>query len=119
MASNDTQLIIEVGDFTRGIEKYQTRVEAAMLVVADTISRKMEEWAKQNARWTDRTGNARQLLHGSAFWSDENTITIMLAHGVDYGIWLELAMNRNYAILEESIEAKQDEFFRAIKKLVS
>jgi hypothetical protein len=34
--------------------------------VCDDIAAKAEQYAKDNAGWTDRTGDARKLLHGEA-----------------------------------------------------
>jgi hypothetical protein len=54
----------------------------------------VERHMKQNAPWKDRTSNARNgltafaaKLGGRGF--DSNTFAIILAHGVDYGIYLE------------------------------
>ena len=37
---------------------------------------------------------------------------------VDYGIWLELAHEKRFAILEEAIEQNKDELIEAYKRLV-
>lgn len=117
--TDNQEIIFEIGDFTRGIQQYQTKFMAALLVLSEVSSKKMEEWAKQNAVWTDRTGNARQLLKGQAFWADKETIAILVSHGVDYGIWLELAHERRYAILEDAIEENKDAFLKAVGRLIN
>lgn len=119
MASNeDIEITFDVGQLTRGITQYETRFKSALRLLCDVSARKMEEWAKQNAPWTDRTGNARQGLKGQAYWGDRETMVIVVSHSVDYGLWLELAMNRNYAVLEDAIEEKRSELFRAIERLM-
>jgi len=62
----------------------------------------MQNSAKSNARWQDRTGAARQRLKGDS-QAVSNGYRIRLAHGVDYGIWLELANEKRYAIIDETV----------------
>ena len=60
------------------------------------------KWAKENAPWTDRTGNARAGLHsgveiGEDFWE------LYVAHSVFYGIYLETRWSGKYQILAPTI----------------
>ena len=64
---------------------------------------------KNNRRWTDRTTNARRGLRGRAYWQDSQNIVTAVMHSVNYGVWLELAHNKKYAILEESVRANIEE----------
>lgn len=48
----------------------------------------VEAWMKHNAPWTDRTTNARNGLFAKAA-SAGSLYFIVLAHSVDYGIYLE------------------------------
>jgi len=84
-----------LGDQTREyLERKKAGLHALLLNWAGT----MEEYAKSHAPWTDRTGNARQGLHGGVdVWGDQQVL--YLSHGVEYGIWLELAHGGNYAIV--------------------
>lgn len=100
-----------------GLDGVESRLQASIKLICDTVAKKMESWAKDNAIWVNRTTNARQGLSGEAIWKDSDTIWICVAHSVDYGVWLELANERRYAILEASIEANKDELIRALKKL--
>lgn len=72
------------GNVIEGIE----RKKAGMLILCNNIAQDLESKAKQNASWTDRTGNARQGLTGESS-SKNNQYTISLSHGVDYGEVLE------------------------------
>ena len=83
-----------------------------------TAASQMEAWAKQNAPWTDRTGAARQRLHGEAYWEDSRVVVAAVMHQVDYGIWLELAHQRKYAILEKTINEHRDEVEKAVVTLL-
>ena len=58
-------------------------------------------WMKTHAPWTDDTGAARASLVALAN-NFGHTHEMLLAHGVHYGIWLEVANNRRYEILESA-----------------
>ena len=83
---------------------YEQKVNAAAHAVANYFAPVIETYAKDNAPWTDRTGNARQGLHGFVEDVSESVVAIVLAHGMDYGKWLELAHHGRYAIILPSLE---------------
>lgn len=62
----------------------------------------IENYARLNAPWKDRTTNARNGLiaqsgkQGSEYY-------IVLAHRVPYGIWLEVRWSGKYAIIMPTI----------------
>ena len=61
-------------------------------------------FAKQNASWTDRTGNARAGLHADVNIIDQGkAFELMMAHSVEYGIWLEIRFSGKFAILMPTI----------------
>lgn len=84
---------------------YQNKVLGAIGAVADYIAPIMETFAKQNASWTDRTGNARQSLHGFVEEVSKEIIDIYLSHGMDYGIYLETRFQGRFAIIYPTLEA--------------
>ena len=71
----------------------------------------MLEYARANAPWEDRTGNARNKLTTEVSGDSYGQISITLEHGVDYGYWLEVIQNGRFAILQPTIEAFADNFF--------
>lgn len=113
-----TELVWDPSDFVQSCEQYQSKFFVAVLVVCEVAATKMEEYAKTNAIWTDRTGNARQKLKGDAAWVSKDQIVIAVSHHMDYGFWLELAHGRKYKILEKSIENNVEELFRALRRLL-
>ncbi len=89
------------GDETREyLERKKARLNALLLNWAGT----MEGYAKSHAPWTDRTGNARQGLHGGVDVRGDQQV-LYLSHGVEYGIWLELTHGGNYAIVGPTADA--------------
>ena len=83
---------------------YERQVVSAVEKVADYWRVALETEAKRNARWTDRTGLARQSLHTFTQTLAQNTVELYLAHGVDYGTALELKFAGRYAIVWETIQ---------------
>lgn len=84
---------------------------------AETQAKNLEGYAKENRPWTDRTGDARKRL--TAYVTDiPNGYRINLAHGVDYGIWLELAMEKRFAILEPTVRLQGPEVLRGMNRLL-
>lgn len=101
----------------RAIELYGDRVLIAVQAVAQYIATVMQNSAKHNAPWTDRTGNARTGLFGTAERDAARKVVIIyLSHGpaIDYGIWLELANSGRNAILMSTIEAHLPELKRML-----
>jgi hypothetical protein len=72
---------------TAAIEYHATRGEATM---------------RRSAKWKDRTTNARNGLHTSTQHSSTKH-SIIFAHGVSYGIWLEVRWAGRYAVIQPSM----------------
>ena len=70
---------------------------------ADEFVPRIEQAARQNAPWSDRTGEARAGLVASSE-VDGTDIIINLAHSVDYGIWLETIQSGRFAIIMPTLE---------------
>lgn len=88
----------------RGITLNRTR-KLAM----ERLATEMEEYAKENAPWTDRTTDAREGLQAQAIHDDSRqSSTVWLGHGVEYGLWLELLNGGEFAIVLPTIEHYQD-----------
>lgn len=81
---------------------YGVAIKRAVLVVADKNGQAMQNYARKEAPWTDRTGNART---GIFYVIEEkpSSVIIYLAHSVEYGIYLELAMAGRYEIIWPTI----------------
>lgn len=86
-----------------GLLDFENKAQAAIRMYAEQSALELQSYAKKNARWTDRTGHARQRLTGDVLVAS-NGYKLRLAHGVDYGVWLELANEKKYAIIQETID---------------
>lgn len=87
-----------------GLNRMASKLGAVILMFASTKASLIQSQMKTERPWTDRTGMAKALLSARVSRPNLTTVRITLAHGVDYGIWLELANNKNYAVLQPTIE---------------
>lgn len=104
-------------DMISKINQAATKSEAAISMYADNAALTLQNYAREHRPWTDRTGHARQRLTGSAEVVSQG-YRIVLAHGVDYGVWLELAHEKKYAIIQPTIQAKSPEVLSGFNKLL-
>jgi hypothetical protein len=93
------------------LNAYGARVMVAVKAVADYIAQKTQAEMRQGAPWEDRTGNARSGLFSvvdpSSVSAATDLVTIYLSHGqtIYYGMFLELAHGKKYAVVMPTIEA--------------
>lgn len=92
------------------------RLKTQLQVLSQATGQKIQEYAQENAPWTDRTGDARQRLKYNSE-INENGLTISIFHQMEYGIYLELCNNEKYAILKNSRDAMLPEFLDAVKHI--
>lgn len=99
----ETGLKLDTSKLAKGLENMRSKFDVALEMKAGEYASQLQTDAQTNARWTDRTGEARRRLRGS-YEVVSNGYKLVLAHGVDYGIWLELANEKRYAIIMQVIE---------------
>lgn len=95
-------------DFTNSLlnmnlEKMQQKLGTTVMMYAVTKAADIESKMKANRPWVDRTGMAKATLNAKVSLPSASTVRITLAHGVEYGIWLELAHGKNWAIIAPTI----------------
>ncbi len=61
------------------------------------------DYAKANAPWEDRTGDARAGLNVD-LQTDGESIVMSLFHTVDYGLWLEVIESGKFAIIMPTLQ---------------
>lgn len=87
----------------RNLDNMSVKLGAVVLMYAATKANELQSKMKVNRPWTDRTGMAKATLNAKVSQPNKETVRITLAHGVEYGIWLELANEKNYAIIAPTI----------------
>ena len=128
----------------KGIERYAEKALVAVQAVANYWGQSIQDEARNNASWQDRTGNAR----GGLFFAvdgfglspitgevtaesknemndvaiesgSENTLIITLGHTVFYGKFLELSNAGRYAIIMSTIELNLPKLERMLQETFS
>lgn len=107
----------DISSIVEGLKQLRLKTEAAILTYGNTQATKLESYAKQNAPWTDRTGDARRRLSCKCEKVDSG-IRLTLSHGVDYGLWLEIAKEKRYAIIEPTIRLKSQDVMAGFANLM-
>lgn len=99
------------------VTEYRTRLHKRLVYLANAYAPQIESWMKQNAVWTDRTGNARQTLWSEVF-DFIDVIVLAFGHGVSYGVFLELANQGRYAIITPALDYFAPKIWRDATELV-
>lgn len=108
---------ININNLLDGIAAVDKKAQAAVEMYARNQAKRLESYAKKNAPWTDRTGMARKSLNATTSKTN-NAIRITLAHGVDYGLWLELAHEKRFAIIKPTINTKGKDILQGYADLL-
>lgn len=113
------QLDFENSEMKKKIDKMSVKLGAVVLMYAATKASKLQAQMKVKRPWTDRTGMAKALLNAKVSQPDKNTIRITLTHGVQYGIWLELANEKKYAIIAPTVREEGPRIVEELDNLMS
>ena len=111
------EFTINTTSLEANMHKFTAGMTAALKMYGETAAKKLESEAKHNRPWTDRTNAARRGLTGSSEISGDE-LHIVLAHTVDYGVWLELAHQKNWAVVEPTVRLESNEVFQGLQNLV-
>lgn len=124
------------------IGKYGERALVAVQAVATRWGQSIQDAARQNAPWADRTGNARSGLFFAVDGfglgtitgevtpeamseksdvavesGDKDTLIVTLGHTVYYGKYLELSNGAAYAVVLSTIESNLGNLERMLHDL--
>ena len=107
---------IDSSELNEGLAKLKDL--AVVKMYAETQARVFEGYMKQERPWTDRTAQARQRL--TSYVSEvPKGYRINFVHGVTYGIFLELAHEKRFAILEPTLRLKGPEVVTGLQGLLN
>ncbi len=112
-------------DISRALQQ-MTQVEQrtlyACLIYGRAAANKMVKDAKIHAPWQDRTPLARPSLNGEAREIVAGQVRVELAHGVYYGIYLELVRFKykgNLAIVFPTVKKMAPEIIQGWAKIAN
>lgn len=113
-SNNGVQITLEwdSSELKRKLANINTeKLMAVTLMYAATEAKELESYMKTHRPWTDRTGLAKQSLSSAVSQESNTSVCISLGFGLNgincpYGIWLELAHEKNYAIIQPTINTQ-------------
>lgn len=106
---------MDVNQVLRQMTQLEQRTLSACVAYGQAAANKMVKTAKQTRPWTDRTHLAKNSLNGGAGKVGAGRVRIELAHGVHYGVYLELKRFRHkgtLAIVFPTVEKMAPEIIR-------
>lgn len=103
----------------KGLDKMSMKLGAVVLMYSATKASELQAKMKLNRPWTDRTGMAKATLSAKVSQPSKEIVRITLAHGVQYGIWLELAHEKNYAIIAPIVREEGPRIVEDLDNLMS
>jgi hypothetical protein len=108
--------VFQFDTLTPALKRLLPQVDAAVDLVFDHAEASAASRMRTGARWTDRTGNARNGL--MALHQAEPMVrhTLVMYHSMPYGVWLEVRWSGRYAIIGPTM---RDEAVEIAKNLVS
>lgn len=113
------QLNYNESTLKKNLDNMSVKLGAVVLMYAATKASEIEGKMKLNRPWIDRTGMAKALLTAKVSQPSERIVRITLAHGVEYGIWLELANEKNYAIIAPTVNEEGPRIVSDLNDLMS
>jgi len=140
MPGSGFEWVVSPKVIAKGLDDYGERALVAIQAVANYWGQSIQDEARQNASWEDRTGNARGGLffavdgfglepltgevtpEAKSEMSDvgvesgsKDTLIITLAHTVFYGKFLELKNGGRYAIIMSTLERNLGKLERQVQ----
>lgn len=110
------RIVLEAAEVSTNLRELPRKVDLLLTAVFERQASVSTSFMRENATWTDRTGNARNGLHAVAVHSGGGTHELVLAHSVPYGIWLEVRFAGRYAIISRSVQRAGSDIFRLLSR---
>ena len=115
--SLNNKLFTADNTLARGIAQFEFKMTEGFEEIIRAFRDELVDYARTNAPWEDRTGEARSGLNAE-FYGDEGFMGITLFHTVDYGPWLELRWGGKYAIIIPTIETLGPELLERMQRMM-
>lgn len=100
----------------KNVKGFEERADRVITAAFDYQATRSETFMKKNAPWKDDTSNARNGLF-TATKHEGSKHFLLLSHGVEYGIWLELIQSGKYGIVKKAWLVGIDELRGRIEKI--
>lgn len=94
-------------------------IEQDTVIMVDRWTDTATAWMKENARWTDRSEDARNNLYSDTIHVAHETVSMLLSHGptITYARFLEA--NPKFAILGDAVDQFAPLLFRGLQQIAA
>lgn len=117
MAKGEFAFELDLAPLLKNVVVLDAKTDRGVAGVVEYWDSRIESHMKTNARWTDRTGNARSGLYAKAGHEPGKRHWIDLGHRVPYGIWLEVRWGGRYAIVFPTLLTYGPKIMQTLTKL--
>lgn len=95
-------------------------IEADLVRLIDELTDEVAGWMRANARWQDRTGDARAGLWADVEHVTRQTVYLLMSHDVtlNYTWFLEYAHRGRFAILADAADHFWPVLWRGAQRIV-
>lgn len=101
-----------------GIAQFEPKMINSFDNIISGFAGELAQYARTNAPWDDRTGNARAGIQAEYMGDEEGTLNLVLYHTVDYGPWLEIRWGGKYAIILPTLEVMGTKMLDACERMM-
>jgi hypothetical protein len=109
---------MDLSPLIRGVIVLDDKLDLAVAATVERQANIAEGWMKENASWTDRTGNARAGLRATTEHESKVHHTVWLSGRVPYQIWLEVRFAGKYAIITPALLDQGKKLMRTLTKVI-
>lgn len=108
---------MDLSPLLNGVVELDDKLDRAVAGIVKHRSHIAVGWLKENAPWTDRTGNARSGLRTETEHKAKEYHIIHMFYSVPYGIWLEVRHSGKYAVIIPALLDQGPKLMKTFNKL--
>jgi hypothetical protein len=94
-----TKAVFDFNTLSPSLKRLLPQVDAGVDLAFGHMRDHAESYARANAPWVDRTGNARNGLFAAHEKTPMVEHRLIVYHTMPYGLWLEVRWSGRYAII--------------------
>lgn len=95
-------------------------IERRIVAYAHSLTDEIADWMKANARWEDRSGEARASLYSDVIHLVRESVLIFASHGpaIAYALYLETVRGGFFGIIADTIDHFGPKIFHDVQAIM-
>lgn len=110
-------LKLNLGPINTGMIALQAKKQAGLTAFAESAAETFENYAKRNYPWTNRSYRASKSIRGDYMWQG-NTVKVSIEIEVEYGVYLEYAHGKRWAVCEPTVQACSAKVLKGLSRII-